>query len=66
MRNSVRENRHGCARSAALIEPAVITLKLDKPDKLEWFVHQTSDQNYRTRVCTSTLRAPNDPRDRLE
>jgi hypothetical protein len=49
--------------TSSAIEPAVITLKLDKPDKLEWFVHQTSDQNYRIRACTFKLRELNDPRD---
>jgi hypothetical protein len=46
--------------AGSAIEPAVITLKL------EWFVHQTSDQNYRNRVCMSKLRALNDPRDPFE
>jgi len=52
--------RPGCSA----IELAVITLKLDKLEKLECFVHQTSDQNYRIRVCMSKLRERCDPRDR--
>jgi len=38
-------------RTGSAIEPAVFTLKLGKRVKLEWlewFVQQTSDQNYRT------------------
>jgi hypothetical protein len=42
--------------ACSAIEPAVITLKLDKLKKLEWFVRQTSDQNYRIRACMSKLR----------